>query len=297
MTASQHSEPTHNTMLPFGGGGGRVGRTRMRLDEMDCADIMRKAVQRKRSRSIARRESFSGTEDDLKKFREAVEANDKDSDLQKDIEEYAVKVREIRAGKEEDSAEKPSSSADKVEKKNTPQAQSSTAELAKQQTPATESEKSNNQTAEVLETKENDGKKIEATEDVEVVKEEVKEEGPLEENKDSPVQAEVEKQNLDSNEVEDKPTAVTDDAGEESEQATEITRQKEEQTSSSVDVNLEIEKVAKECEQIGDADEIKDPNEAENQTDHTEDSAEKSEQIPTELTESENVVAYPGVQG
>merc|ERR1712088_372160 len=109
----------------------------------------------KRSRSIARRESFSGTEDDLKKFRDAVEANDKDSDLQKDIEEYAVKVREIRAGKEEDSAEKPSSSADKVEKKNTPQAQSSTAELAKQQTPATETEteKSNNQTAEVLETK------------------------------------------------------------------------------------------------------------------------------------------------
>ena len=52
-------------MLPFGGGGGRIGRTRMRLDEMDCADIMRKAVQRKRSRSIARRESFSGTEDDL----------------------------------------------------------------------------------------------------------------------------------------------------------------------------------------------------------------------------------------
>ena len=67
-----------------------MGRTRMRLDEMDCADIMRKAVQRKRSRSIARRESFSGTEDDLKKFREAVQANEKDSDLQKDIEEYAV---------------------------------------------------------------------------------------------------------------------------------------------------------------------------------------------------------------
>ena len=85
-------------MLPFGGGGGRIGRARMRLDEMDCADIMRKAVQRKRSRSIARRESFSGTEDDLRKFREAVESNDKDSDLQKDIEEYAVKVRELRGG-------------------------------------------------------------------------------------------------------------------------------------------------------------------------------------------------------
>ena len=81
-----------------------MGRTRMRLDEMDCADIMRKAVQRKRSRSIARRESFSGTEDDLKKFREAVQANEKDSDLQKDIEEYAVKVREIRGGQEEESA-------------------------------------------------------------------------------------------------------------------------------------------------------------------------------------------------
>ena len=85
-------------MLPFGGGGGRIGRARMRLDEMDCADIMRKAVQRKRSRSIARRESFSGTEDDLRKFREAVESNDKDSDLQKDIEEYAVKVLELRGG-------------------------------------------------------------------------------------------------------------------------------------------------------------------------------------------------------
>ena len=73
----------------------------MRLDEMDCADIMMKAVQRKRSRSIARRESFSGTEDDLRKFRDAVEANDKESkvlaaDLQKDIDEYAVKVRQIR---------------------------------------------------------------------------------------------------------------------------------------------------------------------------------------------------------
>merc|ERR1712241_43569 len=62
---------------------------------MDCADIMMKAVQRKRSRSIARRESFSGTEDDLKKFRDAVEANEKE-DLQKDIDEYAVKVRELR---------------------------------------------------------------------------------------------------------------------------------------------------------------------------------------------------------
>ena len=95
-----HSVLTQTTdiMLPFGGGGGRIGRARMRLDEMDCADIMRKAVQRKRSRSIARRESFSGTEDDLRKFREAVESNDKDSDLQKDIEEYAVKVRELRGG-------------------------------------------------------------------------------------------------------------------------------------------------------------------------------------------------------
>lgn len=88
-------------MMPFGGGTGRVGRSRMRLDEMDCADIMMKAVQRKRSRSIARRESFSGTEDDLRKFRDAVEANDKESkvlaaDLQKDIDEYAVKVRQIR---------------------------------------------------------------------------------------------------------------------------------------------------------------------------------------------------------
>ena len=87
--------------MPFGGGTGRVGRSRMRLDEMDCADIMMKAVQRKRSRSIARRESFSGTEDDLRKFRDAVEANDKESkvlaaDLQKDIDEYAVKVRQIR---------------------------------------------------------------------------------------------------------------------------------------------------------------------------------------------------------
>ena len=82
-------------MMPFGGGSGRVGRSRMRLDEMDCADIMMKAVQRKRSRSIARRESFSGTEDDLKKFRDAVEANEKE-DLQKDIDEYAVKVRELR---------------------------------------------------------------------------------------------------------------------------------------------------------------------------------------------------------
>ena len=80
----------------------------MRLDEMDCADIMMKAVQRKRSRSIARRESFSGTEDDLRKFRDAVEANDKESkvlaaDLQKDIDEYAVKVRQIRG---EDSQKK-----------------------------------------------------------------------------------------------------------------------------------------------------------------------------------------------
>merc|ERR1712045_158335 len=63
--------------------------------------IMMKAVQRKRSRSIARRESFSGTEDDLRKFRDAVEANDKESkvlaaDLQKDIDEYAVKVRQTR---------------------------------------------------------------------------------------------------------------------------------------------------------------------------------------------------------
>jgi len=91
-------------MMPFGGGSGgvRVGRSRMRLDEMDCADIMMKAVQRKRSRSIARRESFSGTEDDLKKFRDAVEANEKESkDLQKDIDEYAVKVRELRGGKDE----------------------------------------------------------------------------------------------------------------------------------------------------------------------------------------------------
>ena len=93
---------TCSRMMPFGGGGtGRVGRSRMRLDEMDCADIMMKAVQRKRSRSIARRESFSGTEDDLRKFREAVESNDKESavpasDLQKDIDEYAVKVRELR---------------------------------------------------------------------------------------------------------------------------------------------------------------------------------------------------------
>ena len=95
-------------MMPFGGGTGRVGRSRMRLDEMDCADIMMKAVQRKRSRSIARRESFSGTEDDLRKFRDAVEANDKESkvlaaDLQKDIDEYAVKVRQIRG---EDSQKK-----------------------------------------------------------------------------------------------------------------------------------------------------------------------------------------------
>merc|ERR1719232_2313530 len=63
---------------------------------------MMKAVQRKRSRSIARRESFSGTEDDLKKFRDAVEANEKESkDLQKDIDEYAVKVRELRGVKDE----------------------------------------------------------------------------------------------------------------------------------------------------------------------------------------------------
>ena len=88
-------------MMPFGGssGGrtGRAGRSRMRLDELDCADIMMKAVQRKRSRSLARRESFSGTEDDLKKFRDAVESNEKESkDLEKDIAEYALKVREIR---------------------------------------------------------------------------------------------------------------------------------------------------------------------------------------------------------
>ena len=94
-------------MLPFGGGGGRVGRSRMRLDEMDCADIMRKAVQRKRSRSIARRESFSGTEDDLRKFREAVQSNDKDTDLQKDIEEYAVKVRELRGGDDGETSKPP----------------------------------------------------------------------------------------------------------------------------------------------------------------------------------------------
>ena len=93
-------------MMPFGGGSGRVGRSRMRLDEMDCADIMMKAVQRKRSRSIARRESFSGTEDDLKKFRDAVEANEKE-DLQKDIDEYAVKVRELRG----DNIDKNSSAA------------------------------------------------------------------------------------------------------------------------------------------------------------------------------------------
>merc|ERR1712025_1064256 len=89
-------------MMPFGGGSGgvRVGRSRMRLDEMDCADIMMKAVQRKRSRSIARRESFSGTEDDLKKFRDAVESNEKDSSLQKELDEYAIKVREIRGTKD-----------------------------------------------------------------------------------------------------------------------------------------------------------------------------------------------------
>ena len=83
----------------------------MRLDEMDCADIMMKAVQRKRSRSIARRESFSGTEDDLRKFRDAVEANDKESkvlaaDLQKDIDEYAVKVRQIRGEDSQKKSEK-----------------------------------------------------------------------------------------------------------------------------------------------------------------------------------------------
>jgi len=88
-------------MFPFGGGPNvRVGRARARMDQMDCADIMLKAVERKRSRSIARRESFSGTEDDLKKFREAVESNDKDSSLQKDIDEYAIKVRELRGTKE-----------------------------------------------------------------------------------------------------------------------------------------------------------------------------------------------------
>jgi len=93
-------------MFPFGGGPNvRVGRARARMDQMDCADIMLKAVERKRSRSIARRESFSGTEDDLKKFREAVESNDKDSSLQKDIDEYAIKVRELRGTKE--TAEKP----------------------------------------------------------------------------------------------------------------------------------------------------------------------------------------------
>ena len=90
-------------MMPFGGSSGRMGRARMRLDEMDCADIMMKAVQRKRSRSIARRESFSGTDDDLKKFRDAVEANEKESkDLQKDIEEYAMKVKELRGDSEQD---------------------------------------------------------------------------------------------------------------------------------------------------------------------------------------------------
>jgi len=88
-------------MFPFGGGPtGRVGRSRGRMDQMDCADIMMKAVERKRSRSIARRESFSGTDDDLKKFREAVDSNEKDSSLQKELDEYAVKVREIRGTKE-----------------------------------------------------------------------------------------------------------------------------------------------------------------------------------------------------
>ena len=143
-----------------------------------------------------------------------------------------------------------------------------------------------------LETKENEGKKIEATEDVEVVKEE----GSSEENKDSIVPIEVEKQNVDSVEVEDKPITMTDDSGEGSEQATEITLQEEEPTNS-VDVNLEneTEEVAQECEQIGDADEIKDPNENENQTYQTEDISEKSEQIPDALTESEKVVDFdPG---
>ena len=272
----------------------------MRLDEMDCADIMRKAVQRKRSRSIARRESFSGTEDDLKKFREAVQANEKDSDLQKDIEEYAVKVREIRGGQEEESAgvskeqpEKPSSSAERVENKNTLLSQSNQPELAgdKTETSSNQISGSEKDTKE-LETKENDGKKIEATEDAEVVKEE----GSSEENKDSIVPIVVEKQNVDSVEVEDKPITMTDDSGEGSEQATEITLLEEEQTNS-VDVNLEneTEEVAQECEQIGDADEIKDPNENENQTYQTEDISEKSEQIPDALTESEKVVDFdPG---
>ena len=88
-------------MFPFGGGPNvRVGRSRVRVDQMDCADIMLKAVERKRSRSIARRESFSGTEDDLKKFRDAVESNEKDSNLQKELDEYAIKVREIRGTKD-----------------------------------------------------------------------------------------------------------------------------------------------------------------------------------------------------
>jgi len=273
-----------------------VGRTRMRLDEMDCADIMRKAVQRKRSRSIARRESFSGTEEDLKKFRDAVEANNKDSDLQKDIEEYAVKVREIRAGKEEGPAEEPSSSTEKVEL--TPRAQTSKGDLVTGKT--VETETSNNQLAgageetKVLETKETDGKKTEAaeesTEDVGVEKEE----GPSEEKKESLLQTEIKKPNLDSTEVEDNPITMTDEAKEESEQAPEIPPQKEEQNNvENVNVNLETdtEEIAKECEQIGEAvtDELEDPNEAENQT---EDVIEKSEQIPVELTESENVVDF-----
>jgi len=71
------------------------------VDQMDCADIMLKAVERKRSRSIARRESFSGTEEDLQKFRDAVAANEKEKavELERDIEEYALKVRELRGGR------------------------------------------------------------------------------------------------------------------------------------------------------------------------------------------------------
>ena len=58
-------------------------------------------MERKRSRSIARRESFSGTEEDLQKFRDAVAANEKEKavELERDIEEYALKVRELRGGR------------------------------------------------------------------------------------------------------------------------------------------------------------------------------------------------------
>ena len=74
-------------------------RVKYYITEKQCKSFQ--AVERKRSRSIARRESFSGTEEDLQKFRDAVAANEKEKavELERDIEEYALKVRELRGGR------------------------------------------------------------------------------------------------------------------------------------------------------------------------------------------------------